>query len=535
MAGGTIQSVLGNDHQPNWSSLAASSFGNAVGDQVAGSLQAAERDRFSKADVARGLFSYNEAYDLKPPVADDATARALGFRGANDWALMPERGDEGPIRYIVRKGDTFTSIARNMGRTAAEIALANGMVNQFRLRPGQSLVIPGAGSYSDDDLAAASTFMDKQNRQRIAVQNAARQQALTEKIRAGVPLLSLKSWVTPERVSDALLMTFATAAQLTASGSSRSDQLREAPGVLESVGNTLRSDLPLGQKLSWAWGNVAYSYRGSDLAQGLVQAGSGAMEVGASVPLASSGAGSVIAVPLAFHGADNIEAGLRRAFLDGDGSTLTYRSVLGATGSPYVAQVVDQAIPFAAGAAEVGVGMAQVVNIGNSQLRVTKEFAGGTNQYVNDLSPYTGSRVRNGNRAINAIINEDFPDLSFTYRPSFSPYAETGVTGYAPFYNPGVQIGYKSLYSRSALRDTIIHEELHNRWRYFNGILENHHYPGGDLYPVDLRYRDLKFYATVERYKSMRGWDYSQSTLDEWSAYVKADKAGRAEIVSGHF
>ncbi|OQS08036.1 hypothetical protein B0T37_22155, partial [Chromobacterium violaceum] len=41
MAGGTIQSVLGNDHQPNWSSLAASSFGNAVGDQVAGSLQAA--------------------------------------------------------------------------------------------------------------------------------------------------------------------------------------------------------------------------------------------------------------------------------------------------------------------------------------------------------------------------------------------------------------------------------------------------------------------------------------------------------------
>ncbi|MGY8627963.1 LysM peptidoglycan-binding domain-containing protein [Chromobacterium violaceum] len=357
MAGGTIQSVLGNDHQPNWSSLAASSFGSAVGDQVAGSLQAAERDRFSKADVARGLFSDNEAYDLKPPVADDATARALGFRGANDWALMPERGDEGPIRYIVRKGDTFTSIARNMGRTAAEIALANGMVNQFRLRPGQSLVIPGAGSYSDDDLAAASTFMDKQNRQRIAVQNAARQQALTEKIRAGVPLLSLKSWVTPERVSDALLMTFGTAAQLTASGSSRSDQLREAPGVLESVGNTLRSDLPLGQKLSWAWGNVAYSYRGSDLAQGLVQAGSGAMEVGASVPLASSGAGSVIAVPLAFHGADNIEAGLRRAFLDGDGSTLTYRSVLGATGSPYVAQVVDQAIPFAAGTAELGMGV----------------------------------------------------------------------------------------------------------------------------------------------------------------------------------
>ncbi|OQS08061.1 hypothetical protein B0T37_22015 [Chromobacterium violaceum] len=32
MAGGTIQSVLGNDHQPNWSSLAASSFGSVLGD-----------------------------------------------------------------------------------------------------------------------------------------------------------------------------------------------------------------------------------------------------------------------------------------------------------------------------------------------------------------------------------------------------------------------------------------------------------------------------------------------------------------------
>ncbi|MEN2424435.1 LysM peptidoglycan-binding domain-containing protein [Chromobacterium vaccinii] len=221
MAGGAIQSVLGNDHQPSWSSLAANSFGSALGDQVVGSLQATERDRFSKADAARGLFSYNEAYDLKPPVADDATARALGFRG-DDWALMPERGDEGPTRYIARKGDTFTSIARNMGRTAAEIALANGKVNQFRLRPGQSLVIPGAGSYSDDDLAAASAFMDKQNRQRIAVQNAARQQALTEKIRAGVPLLSLKSSFTPENLTDGLLMTFGAAAQMAGSGSSRS-------------------------------------------------------------------------------------------------------------------------------------------------------------------------------------------------------------------------------------------------------------------------------------------------------------------------
>jgi len=168
---------------------------------------------------------------------------------------------------------------------------------------------------------------------------------------------------------------------------------------------------------------------------------------------------------------------------------------------------------------------------------VRSESAGGTNQYVNDLSPYTGSRVQNGNRAISAILKEDFPNLDLTYQPQFSPYAETGVTGYAPYYdNPGVQIGYKSLESRDALRDTIVHEELHNRWRYDDGITDNHHFPGGDVdYSLDLKYRDMRFYATVERYKSMRGWNYSQSVLDEWNAYINADAAGRIDILNNHF
>ncbi|OHX11189.1 hypothetical protein BI347_15905 [Chromobacterium sphagni] len=52
MAGGTIQSVLGEDHRPNWSNLAANSFGSALGDQVVGSLQAAEQVKLSQARVA---------------------------------------------------------------------------------------------------------------------------------------------------------------------------------------------------------------------------------------------------------------------------------------------------------------------------------------------------------------------------------------------------------------------------------------------------------------------------------------------------
>ena len=215
--------------------------------------------------------------------------------------------------------------------------------------------------------------------------------------------------------------------------------------------------------------------------------------------------------------------------------------VLRSTAAPIVDTWTVPGQPFAAKGGGVQYFTARPGDygrVGGATVReVRSESAGGTNQYVNDLSPYTGSRVRNGNRAISEIINEDFQKLKFSYRPQFSPYAETGITGYAPYYDrPGVQIGYKSLASRAALRDTIVHEELHNRWRYRSGITENHHFPGGELdYPVELKHRDMKFYATVERYKSMRGWDYSPAVLAEWNAYVKAEATDRIDILKNHF
>ncbi|OHX13374.1 hypothetical protein BI347_07510 [Chromobacterium sphagni] len=223
MLSGTIQSVIGEDHRPDWGNLAASSFGSALGGDISGRLQVAEQEK------QRGFPSFmpsNPAYDLGScPGADSGVdiASAIGFRRpGNDWAWEGDVGasvdTEGPTSYRIQQGDTLSKIGRRMGLTAAELALANPNTNQFRLHPGQSLRIPQAGSYSDDDVASAGHFLDKQNSQRIAIQEASRKQALMEKIQSGVPLLSLKSSLTGVGLADGLLMTFGAAAQMVGSG-----------------------------------------------------------------------------------------------------------------------------------------------------------------------------------------------------------------------------------------------------------------------------------------------------------------------------
>ena len=47
--------------------------------------------------------------------------------------------------------------------------------------------------------------------------------------------------------------------------------------------------------------------------------------------------------------------------------------------------------------------------------RVAIELDGGTSQFVDDLSHVTGKTAKSRNRAIHAIIAEDFPNLKLTY------------------------------------------------------------------------------------------------------------------------
>ena len=113
--------------------------------------------------------------------------------------------------------------------------------------------------------------------------------------------------------------------------------------------------------------------------------------------------------------------------------------------------------------------------------------------YTSDLSNVTGKGARARNRAIQAIIKEDFPDLKLTYEPEYSPFIRTGVAQ----RNTGTQVGKNMFLSRADLRDTIIHEELHHRW-WKRGIIDHH--------PMDST-KEAIFYKTISAYKQMRGWN----------------------------
>ena len=121
------------------------------------------------------------------------------------------------------------------------------------------------------------------------------------------------------------------------------------------------------------------------------------------------------------------------------------------------------------------------------------EASGGTAQeFVADLSHVTGKGAAARNRAIQAIIKEDFPNLQLTETPEYSPFINHGVAQ----EGAGTQIGKMNFSSREALRRVIVHEELHHRW-WAQGLVDHH--------PVGSASSDL-FYETVERYMRMRGW-----------------------------
>lgn len=119
------------------------------------------------------------------------------------------------------------------------------------------------------------------------------------------------------------------------------------------------------------------------------------------------------------------------------------------------------------------------------------EFAGGTQPFVADLSNVTGKVSVSRNRAIDAVIKEDFGGLNLTHTPQYSPFISQGVA----MEGAGTHIGKNMFSSRAALRDTIVHEELHHRW--WSRGLYNYHPAGSAL--------ETKFYNTIERYNRMRG------------------------------
>ena len=109
------------------------------------------------------------------------------------------------------------------------------------------------------------------------------------------------------------------------------------------------------------------------------------------------------------------------------------------------------------------------------------------------MSQVTGKTAIQRNKAIDAIINEDFPNINFRQKPEYNPFSQTDIAQ----EGSGTQIGKKSFFSREELGRTIIHEELHHRW-WERGIPSYHHSP-------DTYIPNEKFYDVINRYFRMRG------------------------------
>ncbi len=68
------------------------------------------------------------------------------------------------------------------------------------------------------------------------------------------------------------------------------------------------------------------------------------------------------------------------------------------------------------------------------------EHNGGISQFVDDLSYITGKTGKRRNRAIDAIIAEDFPNLKLAYRPQYSPYVNYGMVKRGVGTHPGENV-----------------------------------------------------------------------------------------------
>lgn len=65
--------------------------------------------------------------------------------------------------------------------------------------------------------------------------------------------------------------------------------------------------------------------------------------------------------------------------------------------------------------------------------------SGSPQYYTSNLSQVTGKAAKICEKAIEAILKEDFSDLNLSYKPAYSPFVRTGIAQ----QNTGAQIGKK--------------------------------------------------------------------------------------------
>lgn len=335
------------------------------------------------------------------PVSDDLASQD----GTSAGAAAQTRAS--PATAVISRGDTLEAIARanygdNWKAGLARMALDNNLrLNQWGspvLQPGKELVLNDLSAQTADELASLSRLGGKliaNNSNGLAVkaelEQRAREAAAAKIAEAQAAARQAVSWATAPAAGQpggGLLDSGLSFSALSggAQASQATGTIVPDPGYLAALRGIAGSDLSLSQKLGMAWDNTKYYFRGSDTAQGTVQVVGGGLEVAGAAGLTSTGLGTVVAVPLAAHGGDNIGTGLNRIFGNGDGQTLTYQGVRSLTDSDTAARLVDQGIPLVGGVASFASGLraaeAQVMNNTayralNAADRVTLEETGG--------------------------------------------------------------------------------------------------------------------------------------------------------------
>jgi len=76
------------------------------------------------------------------PPDPGAGAKPGAVAGGSDVAGAQDPGEGGPIWYVVRSGDTLSSISELYAVTVSDLWIANRLLNPNSLRPGQTLLIP---------------------------------------------------------------------------------------------------------------------------------------------------------------------------------------------------------------------------------------------------------------------------------------------------------------------------------------------------------------------------------------------------------
>lgn len=97
--------------------------------------------------TARVITATGDVLPVPPSVARDALFAALTEAMPVPQATAsPPPSDESPRTHVVKRGETLAGIARQYGLDADALRRANGKMDPKKLRPGQTLVLPGDDS-----------------------------------------------------------------------------------------------------------------------------------------------------------------------------------------------------------------------------------------------------------------------------------------------------------------------------------------------------------------------------------------------------